>query len=99
MNVSSSSHFETAGYLYVCVYHLLAKGPNVFGGITEDEVERYRDVFADTGAQVSVFCSCDHLKLLLVRRREGIGYVSVCLSVCLPRFTCTEIRVYILTTG
>ena len=27
----------------------------MFGGITEDEVERYRYVFADTGAQVSVF--------------------------------------------
>ena len=29
----------------------------MFGDITEDEVERYRNVFADTGAQVSVLAS------------------------------------------
>ena len=58
MGVVGGTHFETAVLVHVCVrvrvYCFLAKGPNVFGGITEDEVERYRDVFADTGAQVGV---------------------------------------------
>lgn len=38
---------------FTCII-IIMQSPAVFGGVSEDEVEHYREVFADTGSHVQV---------------------------------------------